>query len=73
MSGGAWFWLIVVILVTWALPIGLFFYNPKQKDLGSDEWQPIPYDHLRFKKDKEMIVLGSVCVLFSWVIWMSIK
>ncbi len=73
MSGSAWFWLIVVVLLTWVLPIGLFFYKPNKKDVGSDEWQPIPYENLKFKKNKEMVILGTICVLFSWVIWLFVK
>ncbi|WP_042338757.1 hypothetical protein [Desulfosporosinus youngiae] len=73
MSGSAWFWLLVVILVLWVVPIALFLYQPKRDPVGQEEWQGVPYEHLKFGKRKEILSIASVCVLTSWVIWFCVK
>lgn len=73
MSGSAWFWLLVVITVFWAVPITLFFYQPKREMVGQEEWGPIPYEHLKFGKGKEILGIALVSVLTSWLFWACVK
>jgi|GEM_PF-6035496 hypothetical protein len=73
MSGSAWVWLFVVIIVLWVTPIVLFFYQPKREIVGQEEWEALPYEHLKFDKRKEILVITLVSVLTSWLFWALIK
>ena len=72
MSGSAWFWLTVVMIVFWVVPIALFFYKPAHPVANEEEWGAIPYDGLKFNKKAEMIIFTTVCVGFSWLVfWLT--
>jgi len=73
MSGSAWFWLLVVILVFWVVPIALFFYRPKREMFGQEEWVAVSYEHLKFGKGKEILGITLVCVLTSWLFWACVR
>lgn len=72
MSGSAWFWLIVVLIVLWVVPIALFYYKPTHPVSNEEEWGAIPYDSLKFNKKAEIILFTVFCVGFSWLVfWLT--
>lgn len=71
MSGNSWFSLLIIVLVFWVVPFVLFWYNPKQarEEVIEEDWNGIPYEHLKFNKTMEVVIVTAICVGCSWLIW----
>jgi hypothetical protein len=70
MSGTAWMWLIIILLLTWVVPCSLFFGIRSKVDRSADEvWEGVPYKHLKFNKKSEMVIITIAVVGTTWLFW----